>query len=83
MLALPARAQEKQHTPQVNVFLGSSGDHGQLSPAAAYPFSMMSIVPQTYPAIHTGYEYTAKQFRDLPIRFLKGWVAVAAGPISS
>lgn len=62
VLALPARAQEKQHTPQVNVFLGSSGDHGQLSPAAAYPFSMMSIVPQTYPAIHTGYEYTAKQF---------------------
>ncbi|WP_295125358.1 glycoside hydrolase domain-containing protein [uncultured Chitinophaga sp.] len=60
ILALPATAQ--QRTQQVNVFLGTSGDHGQLSPAASYPFSMMSIVPQTYPAIHTGYEYAAKQY---------------------
>ncbi|UYQ94470.1 glycoside hydrolase family 92 protein [Chitinophaga horti] len=62
VLSLPIRAQEKPRTSQVNVFLGTSGDHGQLSPAASYPFSMLSIVPQTYPAIHTGYEYTAKQF---------------------
>lgn len=47
---------------QVNVFLGTSGDHGQLSPAASYPFSMLSIVPQTDPWIHTGYEHYAKTF---------------------
>ncbi|MCC9138675.1 glycoside hydrolase domain-containing protein [Pontibacter silvestris] len=47
---------------KVNVFLGSSGDHGQLSPAASYPFSMLSIGPQTYPSTHTGYEHLAKQF---------------------
>ncbi|MWB96092.1 alpha-mannosidase [Flavobacterium sp. GA093] len=46
----------------VNVFLGTSGDHGQLSPAASYPFRMMSIGPQTYPGTHTGYEYYAKEF---------------------
>ncbi|TDQ06335.1 glycoside hydrolase domain-containing protein [Pedobacter metabolipauper] len=46
----------------VNVFLGSAGDHGQLSPAASYPFSMLSIGPQTYPNTHTGYEYLAKKF---------------------
>lgn len=46
----------------VNVFLGSSGDHGQMSPAASYPFSMLSIGPQTYPKSHTGYEYLAKKF---------------------
>lgn len=46
----------------VNVFLGSSGDHGQLSPAASYPFSMLSIGPQTYPASHMGYEFLAKKF---------------------
>jgi len=46
----------------VNVFLGSSGDHGQLSPAASYPFSMLSIGAQTYPNTHTGYEYNAKEF---------------------
>ena len=46
----------------VNVFLGSSGDHGQMSPAATSPFSMMSIGPQTYPKLHAGYEHKAKLF---------------------
>lgn len=54
-------AQESPST-KVNVFLGSSGDHGQLSPAATYPFSMLSIGPQTYPKLHAGYEYRAKLF---------------------
>lgn len=47
---------------QVNVFLGSSADHGQMTPAASYPFSTMSIAPQTYPKLHAGYEYAAKKF---------------------
>jgi putative alpha-1,2-mannosidase len=47
---------------RVNVFLGTSGDHGQLSPAASYPFSLMSIGPQTYPHLHAGYEYNAKEY---------------------
>ncbi|TXK50775.1 glycoside hydrolase family 92 protein [Pontibacter qinzhouensis] len=47
---------------KVNVFLGSSGDHGQLSPAASYPFSMLSIGPQTYPSTHMGYDHKARQF---------------------
>ena len=59
-----ATIQIKESSPskKVNVFLGSSGDHGQLSPAASYPFSMLSIVPQTDPWTHTGYEYYAKTF---------------------
>lgn len=56
-----AIAQESPAT-KVNVFLGSSGDHGQLSPAASYPFSMLSIGPQTYPKLHAGYEHRAKLF---------------------
>ncbi|MBC5842214.1 glycoside hydrolase family 92 protein [Flavobacterium sp. F-380] len=50
------------YTDKVNVFLGTSGDHGQMSPAASSPFNMMSIGPQTYPHIHAGYEYLAKEF---------------------
>ena len=33
-----------------------------MSPAASYPFSMLSIGPETYPSTHTGYEYLAKEF---------------------
>ncbi|GAC1600579.1 MAG: glycoside hydrolase family 92 protein [Hymenobacter sp.] len=56
----PAAAEEP--VAKVNVFLGSSGDHGQLSPAASYPFSMVSLGPQTYPNTHTGYEHLARKF---------------------
>ncbi len=55
-------AQALTPVAQVNVFLGSSGDHGQLSPAASYLFSMVSLGPQTYPNPHTGYEHLARKF---------------------
>lgn len=59
----PARAQgPADPVDQVNVFLGTSGDHGQLSPAASYPFSLLSLGPQTYPNTHTGYEHLARTF---------------------
>lgn len=57
-----AQSSDTELTKLVNVFLGTSGDHGQLSPAASYPFSMLSIGPQTYPKLHAGYEYEAKRF---------------------
>lgn len=56
-----AQERDQRLIDKVNVFLGSSGDHGQLSPAASYPFSALSIAPQTYPSTHTGYEYLAKE----------------------
>lgn len=70
LLALTTtKAQQQNYSPStgkpadlVNVFLGSSGDHGQLSPAASYPFGMLSIGPQTYPTTHMGYEHLAKKF---------------------
>jgi putative alpha-1,2-mannosidase len=51
-----------QIAQKVNTFLGSSGDHGQMSPAASSPFGMLSIGPQTYPKLHMGYEHKAKTF---------------------
>lgn len=46
----------------VNIFLGTAGDHGQLSPAATVPFGMVKLGPDTYPdalngKAHAGYNY--------------------------
>jgi putative alpha-1,2-mannosidase len=57
---------------EVNVFLGTSADHGQMSPAACSPFSMLSICPQTYPSIHTGYEYGAKDYKGFVHTLFEG-----------
>jgi putative alpha-1,2-mannosidase len=64
---------------QVNVFLGSSGDHGQLSPAASYPFGLMSIAPQTYPHLHTGYEYKARTFLGFTHNRIEGVGCTGSG----
>ncbi|PKD20384.1 alpha-mannosidase [Salegentibacter salinarum] len=61
-LAFTTIFSQQNFTEKVNVFLGTSGDYGQMSPAASYPFSMMSISPQTIPHNHTGYEYYAKKY---------------------
>ncbi|OOQ57334.1 glycoside hydrolase domain-containing protein [Mucilaginibacter pedocola] len=55
-------ASKAQQAANVNVFMGSSGDHGQMSPAASSPFGLLSIGPQTYPKLHMGYEHKAKIF---------------------
>ncbi|MDF0709031.1 glycoside hydrolase domain-containing protein [Flagellimonas okinawensis] len=52
----------KSASGQVNVFLGTSGDHGQMSPSASSPFNMISIGPVTRPGTHTGYDHYAKEF---------------------
>lgn len=52
----------KDRAALVNVFLGTSGDHGQLSPAASSPFGLLSIGPQTNPKLHAGYEHKAVLF---------------------
>lgn len=56
----------------VNVFLGTSGDYGQLSPGASYPFSMLCLSPCTYPYNHTGYEYEADIFNGFTHTLLQG-----------
>lgn len=78
---LPARGQSPDLTGLVNVFLGTSGDHGQMSPAASYPFSMLSIGPQTYPNTHTGYEFRAKKFLGFTHNRFEGVGCTGSGGI--
>jgi len=77
ILLLPLLLKAQQN--QVNVFLGTSGDHGQLSPAASYPFSMLDVGPQTYPNTHTGYEYKAKRFLGFTHGRLEGVGCMGSG----
>ncbi|WP_447640112.1 MULTISPECIES: glycoside hydrolase domain-containing protein [Chitinophagaceae] len=68
-----------QPVSYVNVFLGSSGDHGQMSPAASAPFGLLSIGPQTYPNTHTGYEYAAKTYLGFTHNRLEGVGCMGSG----
>lgn len=84
--ALYSQTEDKTKAPDgpaalVNVFLGTSADHGQMSPAASYPFSMLSIGPQTYPHTHPGYEYNAKKFLGFTHNRFEGVGCTGSGGI--
>ena len=78
-LLLCYAATASAQTDRVNVFLGSSGDHGQLSPAASSPFHQLSVVPFTNPATHTGYEYLAKEIKGFTHNRLEGVGCMGSG----
>lgn len=75
---LTCNVQEKL-AGKVNVFLGTSGDHGQLSPGASSPFGMMDVCPQTYPNTHTGYEHNAKLVSGFTHNRLEGVGCMGSG----
>ena len=57
----PAHAEAPQPVDLVDPFVGTAGDHGQLTPAATGPYGMVQLSPDTQPAQHAGYDYTATQ----------------------
>lgn len=52
-------ASARQPVDLVDPFMGTRGDRGQLSPAAAAPFGMVQLAPDTLPANHIGYDADA------------------------
>ncbi|WP_404478116.1 glycoside hydrolase domain-containing protein [Novosphingobium sp. BL-52-GroH] len=58
-----AAGEEAVPVDLVDPFVGTSGDHGQLTPAATGPFGMVQLSPDTVPAQHAGYDYRADRLR--------------------
>ncbi len=56
----------------VNVFLGSAGDHGQMTPGAAVPFGMISVCPDSEPGQHGGYDYNVPEISGVSINRISG-----------
>ncbi len=57
LLTLCTVASVAQNTKYVNLFLGTSGDNGQVAPGAAAPFGMVCVCPDNDPRSHAGYDY--------------------------
>lgn len=61
-----------QNEKYVNVFLGTGGDHGQMSPAAAVPFGAIAVGPDSKPERHTGYDYDVPTISGVSINRVSG-----------
>ena len=63
LFASVSSARDRAPVDLVDPFMGTTGDRGQLSPAAAAPFGMVQLAPDTSPANHIGYDRDASLLR--------------------
>lgn len=60
------------NTKHVNMFLGSEGDNGQMTPGATVPFGMISVCPDSRPNQHGGYDYAVPEISGVSINRISG-----------
>ena len=56
----------------VNLFMGTAGDHGQTDPAACIPYGMIRVCPDTNPRSHSGYDYNETRISGISVNRLSG-----------
>ncbi len=56
----------------VNMFLGTSGDHGQMAPGAAFPLGMISVCPDSEPHQHAGCDFSVPAVSGISINRVSG-----------
>ena len=61
-----------QNTKYVNLFIGISGDNGQVAPGAAAPFGMVCVCPDNDPRSHAGYDYAVTKVSGISVNRLSG-----------
>ena len=63
---------KKSNSSLVNLFIGTSGDNGQVDPGAAVPFGMVRVCPDSDPRSHAGYDYSVNLISGISVNRLSG-----------
>lgn len=69
----------QQPAEYVNLFIGTSGDYGQMDPSANVPFGMMKLGPDTDPGNHSGYNFKADKIKGFSHNRISGTGCSGAG----
>jgi len=56
----------------VNLFIGTSGDNGQVDPGATVPFGMVRVCPDSDPRSHAGYDFSVTKISGISMNRLSG-----------
>jgi len=78
-LALCVSVQARDNSRYVNLFMGTAGDHGQVSPAAQLPFGLASVCPDSRVPSHVGYDYDVPEISGVSVTRVSGVGGVGAG----
>lgn len=63
----------------VDLFMGTAGDHGQVSPAAQLPLGLASVGPDSKVMSHSGYDYDQKEILGVSVTRVSGVGGNGAG----
>ncbi|MBQ5943738.1 MAG: GH92 family glycosyl hydrolase [Bacteroidales bacterium] len=79
VLSVLGCGRQGQDPREVNLFMGTSGDNGQVSPGAAAPFGMVYLCPDSDPAGHAGYDYSVDRISGISVNRIDGVGCTGAG----
>ena len=71
-LALCFTAQARDNSRYVNLFMGTAGDHGQVSPAAQLPLGLAAVCPDSKVSSHAGYDYDEPEISGISVTRVSG-----------
>lgn len=63
----------------VKLFIGTSGDNGQVDPAACVPYGMVRICPDSEPRTHVGYNHETTKISGFSVNRISGIGCSGAG----
>lgn len=70
---------KKSNSSMVNLFIGTSGDNGQVDPGATVPFGMIRVCPDSDPRSHAGYDFSVEKISGISVNRLSGVGCSGAG----
>lgn len=70
---------QKNVSSFVNLFIGTSGDNGQVDPGAGVPFGMVRVCPDSNPRSHAGYDFSVEHVSGISVNRLSGVGCGGAG----
>ena len=73
LAAIVSLAAAAGNAKYVNMFMGTAGDHGQVSPAAQVPFGLASVCPDCIVKDrHAGYDFDVPQISGISVTRMSG-----------
>lgn len=72
LCAAMASASAQDVTDNVNLFIGTANDFGQMTPGACMPYSQIQVCPDSKPRQHPGYDYEVPTISGFSINRLSG-----------
>lgn len=69
---LSTRAYAQDVLDNVNLYIGTANDYGQMTPGACMPYSQVQVCPDSKPRQHPGYDYEVTQISGFSVNRLSG-----------